>query len=488
MIKQRNLRLRILGLLLSVFAMSLAAQNNTVKIFGKAPDYAGFHLIIESYSDYITRESHQLGSMPVDGDGRFNFEFEVGDTTLATMRLGILEGYIFLEPGSQYEVILPPYSPLPEAELFNPYFIPEQVPIGIVNENGLALNRDIYQFDESYNQFFNKHAFELFNRGNVKLAQTIIHKLDSLHTDDQTFFSNYKKYKYAHLILLSQKRKRNRVTQTYFSHQPVLHQNPAYWALFNQLYQNFLGNDNGKSKQFKAALSNRVAFDTLSLELGKDSLYAAKEFRELVLLKGLYDAFYSEQYTKEAVISYLAQASELACTPELRKLAKNMHKKVNHLRKGTAAPAFELYTLSGKDRLLSDYKGKFVYLNFANIENHACRKDFQVLAAIHKNLRRHLHVVTIVTNDNPDLVEEFVKSNNYKWDFLYLASKGNVLKDYRIKILPGYYLIDPEGNITLAPAPGPEEDFGVTFNEASKNYKIKQLRKKQPKEKNIYDF
>ncbi len=484
-------RLTIISALILIYTLSAIAQKDNVVIKGTSKQYAGFNLSLQHITNYITNETEEIGSFIVDDKGDFSFSIYLSDVTYVFIDLGVLRGFIYLEPNTTYEIILPPYTAMEEADRFNPFFIHENVIIGISNNEALALNKAIIQFDEEYDYQFNSNVFQLFNRDDVVLANQIINLLDSLFpAEENIFFNNYKFNKYAKLSMLSRKRQQRKIIYEFYSNTPVCYENPAYWETFNLLFKNFFSSyfSVSSGKELKTVFAEGLPFDSLSGVFGNDSLFRNDQFREVVLLKGLYDAFYSGHYNQGKIISLFEQAVKMGTSDQVRKLALSIYKKVNHLRVGFKAPEFSVYTTSGKEKKLSSFKGKFVYLNFCNTENYTCKKDFQVLEALHSRMKRDLTIVSIATDRDPDKLAKYIKTNRYKWDFLYFGDKGNVIFDYSINALPTYFLIDPEGNLLLSPAPAPEENFGAIFYETIKSYHYKKLRKEEPKEKSIYDF
>jgi len=489
-----NAAVKAVLLSVSIILLSSAsgsAQSGNVTIKGNAPQYAGFNLTIKHYTNYISNNSEELGNFKVSETGSFSFSTRIEGIIYAFIDLGVLRGYIFLEPGKTYDIILPPYSPIKEADRFNPYFKHEKITIGIGNDDALALNKNINLFDDEYNFLFNKNAFKMFNRGDRNLTDRLVARLDSLFPDNNSlFFNRYKQFRYAKLYMLSMKRQKNKVINRFYSGSPVCYENPAYWETFDLLFRNFFAGyfTSKRGKELKEAYADSTGFNKLSSTLAQDSLYRQQEFREIVLLKALYDAFYSGHYDKDKVIGMFDSAARQGGSDKIRALAGELLKKVNHLRVGTPAPDFLLHNVNGKERSLASYKGKFVYLNFCNTENYTCKKDFQLLDAFSKKMRRELVIVSIATDHDVNKLEQYVKSHKYKWDFLFFGDQANVIFDYDIRAIPAYFLIDPEGNILKSPAPAPEENFVAGFYETVKNYRYKTLRKERPKEKSIYEF
>jgi thioredoxin-related protein len=46
---------------------------------------------------------------------------------------------------------------------------------------------------------------------------------------------------------------------------------------------------------------------------------------------------------------------------------------------------------------------------------------------------------------------------------LIAGTRNDLLKQYKIKAYPTYYLIDPDGNFLFSPAPSPAENFESVF-------------------------
>ncbi|MBS2097011.1 TlpA family protein disulfide reductase [Carboxylicivirga linearis] len=473
-----------------ICAVQAIAQKNVV-IKGKAPEYANYSLVLETMINPISSEMRDLHTIKVDKEGAFYEVIEINEITYASLDVGRFRGNIYLEPGQSYELILPPFQPRTDAERFNPFFIPEDVVIGIANKEAQALNRTIIEFDYAFQQLYDENAMSIFSRGNVKKANSIINELDSLYPANVgSYFYKYKEYAYAELKTLAYKRQKRRVIEEVFTNNDVETNLPSFKTALNTVFKSFFTSYFSTSigDSLKGAFTNQVGFDTLSTILQTDPLFTNPELAEVVLLKGLYDAFYTGRYNEVQIINLFNNAEKVGCSKEIKNLAKGLHKKVNWLRAGTRAPGFTLYRLDGKEKSLSDYEGHFVYLSFIHTENHACKQDLQLLNVIAKKMRRDVKLVTIILDEDPTNAEKMVKDNKYKWDFLHYGLMPKVVLDYDIKALPVYYIIDPEGKLRLSPSPSPGEDFAPVFQEVIRQYKYENLRRNRSKAKTIYDL
>ncbi len=464
----------------------------TIKIYGEATQYAGMTLVLESYSNFISHEKTELAKIQVDAKGFFQTSIQLATTTYAFIDLGVFRAAAYLEPVKTYHLILPPYTPLKQADRFNPFFQPQEVVLGIQNSDAADLNQQIRDYDDLFFQQYNANAILLFNQNNEKLAAQIQTQLDSVFPPDKgsLSFKTHRFYREAKIKLLVKKRQKRHLIYSLFTSQPVGYSFPAYWDAFNELFKDFFPSylSSSQGKPLKQAFTANATFDTLSTAMASDSLFKSDQLRELVLLKALYDAFYSGRTDEEAVIQRIAEATKTCSTNENREIATQLVNRITRLRVGTPAPNWIAITASGKEKELNDYKGKFVYLNFMNTQNFTCKKDLQTLTSISRDFKREVEVVTVLTDDDPESAFNYMKKNGYKWDIVHFSQQGKILMDYSIKIEPSYFIIDPEGNFIKSPAPGPEENFREILLDILMNYKRKNIRKQGDKQKSIYDI
>ncbi|WP_430815734.1 TlpA family protein disulfide reductase [Carboxylicivirga sp. RSCT41] len=485
------MRKGVLAIFLFCAGILVAQQPpQLVTIKGNAPEYADYSLVMKKVANPISGEMSDFLAIHVDQDGSFEQNIELSAITYVTIDMGKYEGSIFLEPGQTYELVLPPFQPRTDAERFNPYFIPEQIELGIANEEAQGLNRMISSFDSYFSEQYNANAVSIFSKGDTRKAQEIITKTDSLFDSDLPYFVKYKQYAYGELLTLAYKRNKRKAMYFAMRGEPVNYSMPSFQRTFNTLYKSFFTSyfSSKQGDALRDAYTKTAAFDSLSLVFRKDTLFANVEMAEIVLLKGLYDAFYSGRYQQEQIIDLFKQAYEKGSTINIKDFARSLHKKVTWLRPGTSAPQFTLYRLDGKERSLSDYEGKFVYLNFMHTSNHTCKQELQLLNVLSKQLRREVTIVTIIMDEDPTAAQKLVKENKYRWDFLHYAAMPKVALDYRIRALPAYFVLDPSQKLRLSPSPSPGESFIPQFTEAQRKYHYEQLRKDKPKTKSIYDL
>lgn len=112
------------------------------------------------------------------------------------------------------------------------------------------------------------------------------------------------------------------------------------------------------------------------------------------------------------------------------------------------APQFTMKTLKGEEVSLSDYRGKFLLLNFWATWCGPCKAEMPSLETLYNKFKTKNFDILAVSNDifGARVVEPFVEA--YKMTFtVSLDQDLKISNKYKVISLPTTFLIDPEGNI-----------------------------------------
>ncbi|HUX53051.1 MAG TPA: TlpA disulfide reductase family protein, partial [Williamwhitmania sp.] len=118
---------------------------------------------------------------------------------------------------------------------------------------------------------------------------------------------------------------------------------------------------------------------------------------------------------------------------------------------------------NGKKRSLADFKGKYIYLNFATSASYTCLEEFKGMNKIYQKYGKYLEVVSVMVDESMDDVKSFLEQTGYRWTFLDYKDHPTIIKDFDVRAYPTYFLIGPDGKMLLSPAPGPTENFDLKF-------------------------
>ena len=117
------------------------------------------------------------------------------------------------------------------------------------------------------------------------------------------------------------------------------------------------------------------------------------------------------------------------------------------VEKGKIAPDFELETLDGEKKKLSDLRGERVMVNFWATWCPPCRAEIPDLQKFHENEDITILAVNLTeTEQDMDKVEEFVDDFGMTFPIL-LDTETEVADTYKIQPIPSSFMVDSNGRI-----------------------------------------
>lgn len=447
------------------FSGILIAQPSVIK--GKAPDYAGVELVFNKYTDYITYTEYEAGKTKIGANGDFEIKIEGKEITYLFFSIGIYKAYFFLEPYKVYEIVLPERKDKSETEKINPYFEETFVHIAIANEGDNGLNRQIGLFDSEFEKLFSEVIQGQIIINSTGVLDSIIQIIEvKFHFDaNHTFFDTYRKYRYGFLRYVTMHQKSRSISDNLFLNHAVLYNNPAYMELFNQLYNKyflFFGRTR-EGKKIYDDIGKYQSLSRLKKTLSSDNVLKEENLLEFVILKGLHDGFYSADFSRQKLLTILDSIELTTNNSNHRLISQFIRSKVTRLLVGYDPPAFELPDKEGKTRKLTDFAGKYVYLNFCTPASYSCLSEFETLQWLKNKHKENLEIVTVLVGDKLESMQEFLKIKPYNWTFLFYGDQPKILKEYDVRTFPTYYLIDRQGKLVISPAPSPSENFEMAL-------------------------
>lgn len=165
------------------------------------------------------------------------------------------------------------------------------------------------------------------------------------------------------------------------------------------------------------------------------------------------------QMGDEALLEYAPRLSGEATTCVLYPLLQNSvkraeqrkeaeEKRQNMAQNQVEAPDFNLPDLKGQMVKLSDFKGKWVVLDFWGSWCPWCIKGFPGLKDTYQKYHGKLEIIGVDCNDPEANWRAAVKKYALPWVNVYNAkTSGGVLEDYGVMAFPTKILINPQGRI-----------------------------------------
>ena len=467
---------KILLCSLCLLGLSVSSMYAT-HVFGNAKEYANSELIFYRYQDRITYIKEEVFRLRVDGEGNFVADFEIDRITYIFAEFGVYYVYFYAEPNGNYEIILPEYVERTNAELFNSYFEPTEMHLGIKNMKDTDLNYLIMDFDYYFNRYYNLKMEDLYINGLKTDVDTFINNINSRYKKySNTYFQQYRRYRIAALKEMVTKREyESALVYSYYSNKEILYDNPAYMDLFNSIYNNYFDNylvSPGGADLYRI-ITYGHSISLLHKLIGSNPKHKRKQFRELVMLKGLNDAFANDNLQWLPLLLTLDSLYITTEYPIHQQIAQNIADNSLTMAKGTVALPFELPDTVGNMMSLSDFKGKYLYLQFANTQTYSSAAEFDVLKRVFNRYKGLCIFVTILTDSDKEKAKKFIADNSLNWTFLFAEINSKVISDYKVRAYPTYYLIDPQGMLVMSPAPSPAENFEKYLFKIIENQKRK---------------
>jgi len=407
--------------------------------------------------DYITDAQKLVAQSEVDASGKFALEITTKNVQKICVKTIDYIFYLYCFEGNNYNVKLS----LPNANFKKDN--KQLLKVKIIEEPQPQINLQINAADSVIDKFVTSHYKQFVHPRSLKLAVDSLKKKYPAAICNTPYVVQYFMYAIASLDEASAMR------ETYFykhyTNNEIASQNsPAFYNYFNQHYASYFesiitkpcfGNAAtliNEQHNCEAILQKMRVCDTI---LKNDSL------RELLFVKGLYKLYYKREYKKESIemmLNYMTFKSEFE---SVKKVAKNLVKKITKLNIGTKAPNFNLLSSANDSIKLESLKGKLVYICFTNYSNLTWLTHLSILERLQLLYDKKILIVTItLAKDMPQLK---ALQNDKKLSGLILNGYDNLaLNDnYLIDELPKYYLIDADGDIlknnNCSPVDGIEE-------------------------------
>jgi peroxiredoxin len=327
-------------------------------------------------------------------------------------------------------------------------------------------------FDDAFIPYYDKHVNSIYYKPDFNQIDQDIHQIEAPFKDySNAYFRDYRRYHYGVLKLLANRQRVQSLSDEYFNNQPVLYSNTAYADLFNQVFNKyfvfFSRSDSGR-KIFED-INTLASYSHLQQTLARSKNFSNDTLIELVILKQIHDEYYGTQFSRPGLLRILDSLIVKTTIPDHARIGNIIKHKITKLQAGYEPPMFELEDTEGNLVKLSDFRGKYVYLNFCTCQSYACLNEFNMLATLYQKHKDHLVILTIATDPQEEILRQFLKKNNYSWKFLHYDRQPEILKEYDIRAFPTYFLIGPDGKLIHSPAVSPSENFEQRLFDAMKS-------------------
>lgn len=436
-------------------------------IHGIAKAYKGKKISLYVYDDLITYSEIKLSSTTVKENGTFQLQLDSLEHTLyAFLKIERQNATIYLEPNTSYEVSFPSVD---SSQFVNPN-LDQKRDLEFAIKDTNDLNALIINFNDSYNAFWREnYQYFVKKKSQAKLDSFIVITHRNYSKVQNQYFLTYVDYFFA-TIEENTFQGQKKLGKEYILSKPVYYDNYEYMGFFNSFFRQHLRifalTKDGA--EVYTQINERASYDGLMGIMAIDKLLHNDTLRELAMLKGLWELYYTPGFDKDNILKIIGFVASKGKISEHQKIANNILILLKKGSPGTKAPDFQLPDKNGKIISLADFKGKFVYLDFWASWCTPCLQEMKLIVDLKKKFGNKISFICISMDKDIEMMKKFlVKNPNYDWTFLHIDDETNI-EQYGVKTVPTYFLISPEGNFVESPAKKPSENIEKTFYNLSK--------------------
>jgi hypothetical protein len=343
------------------------------------------------------------------------------------------------------------------------------VNIGVIGNDSTELNALIFDYQEQYNKLFLVEDDRFLGRPAMfrradSLEKVCYSRYASITND---YFRSYVIYSIAS-INASVSRGEKFLIHSYINNRPIDYKSYEYMHFFNACFNGYLNTiaTRYKGQSLYHVINVSADYPTLLNYVRQDKFITSDSLRELIILKNLWNFYYSVDFVPDAVENIVSQLNMETRNEEHKKIASTMLAYFNKMQVGSQAPGFSARNKQGTMSSLSAYTGRWVYLNFFSTKNIESLKEMPKIASMRKKFGDKIVFLSICLDDSLNTYTNYLRSNpKFDWPIWFNHEKSltkTAKQNYNIVGTEGYFLINNFGYLAQSPALSPSQ--GIEYN------------------------
>lgn len=458
-------RLLLLTACLSLWLSRGYSQTGGVFIEGFEPDYAGRTLTFYSIADPVSKNEEFAFDLRIGPQGRIQVQTGITGTLICYSEFDSYLGKLILVPGRKFHIKLPPLKEKTFEESKNPYFKP--IEIWIMNQSGDPddLTSLFARYDQRFYQLSQKYFTQIYYRQQRNYMDSVKIPLEKEFGRFQTpEFRFHQALQMKNMEAGMMRAGREKLISGITDLPADAWKLPSFAELIDRLFTNTLSLE-AKTPQGGQLRVMVARNDLHGLRKWTESYTGVSSpLSDLLLIKFLHDAFYSGEFSKNAILQALkSQSFSQHPDAEVRAMASAVSGKLQFLYTGTEAPGICLPTL-GKDTVCSTASTRpYQYILFADLEIPVCREQVKYLKTIHEKIGSEMDILLILTPATRISNQDFIRTEQIPGKIVTDTNDRAIGKKYKIRSYPSALLLDKNHKIVQYPAKTPLDGFEYQF-------------------------
>lgn len=438
---------------------SITFQNKT---------YAGESLFVLKERDFISKIIDTIATIKPNNSGLATIDIPCKEPYFIILQLFKQQAWFCIEPNKKYTLLLPNKLYLTIEDSLNAYFKPFEFFATTIPYDSSITQNAIVELNFAIDTLIEKHLKTIRYKIKRKTVDSLLNKLEQSFAYCKTpYFQQYLFYKIAWLKQFSYERDANYIIKNYFSEKPVLLNNLAYIELFNEIFYDYLSRyaTTKWGENVFSSIAKAKSPTELRKDLRRNPAFTNDTLIDLVILKGLHDAYFTNtlpnkiKFPVEQLKMTLDSMAIVACTPDLRNMAKNIKQKISEEEKIFIFEEYPLFDLNGTEYFLRNFTGKFLYVNICDFRSYSFLIDQKKIKAIFSRFSDKLRVIHIVLYPQKDKLQKLIRDEQLIGTFLTTPKPEELKKLLRKPTIPHYIMYAPNGKVFNPNAPPPEENL-----------------------------
>ena len=460
---QKNIIRTIILLTALLLAQGLFAQKlKPVVIEGTAEFAAGSEIRLMAYTDLLSYRQEVVATDKIGKDGSFRLSFPTRQILLVQLAIRTSKAEFYVMPEQTYHFTIDMDPQL--FQLLDPMEYGGYLQIQCAGTTQTDLNYKINRFEQTAADiidFFAPNTVGNIGKAEFDSISTNIKARFPIEYDPTNFYKSYLYYYYAELEGMLLHKKPDSLYAKYLDNEYVLYENPTYMSFLNSFYDNYLlTSPNIGQAILEHAINKEGNFLSLFNAVGKDQLLVNERLREIAILENLAELYDNKDFNRKNILKIIEEIRVTSNFPEHRKMAENILLNLKTLESGSGLPEVRLKEIGGSSFKFSDLKGKWVYVQFFNLDCLDCIREMMIIKELKAKYGDKIEFVSLSLDFTISKLLQFKeKYPQFDWRFVHFNNEFAWLDEIGVNALPDNMLLKPDGTLYRRDAPDITRDL-----------------------------